>query len=101
MKLVRLAASLLVGVAFAGLQWALIFKEHSPVNRFDIVPYRAAATLFAMPGMFTAMAAGGNVHSYSSAVVVAANVIFYALITYGLMSLWDKCRFAVHTRNRM
>jgi len=65
MKPLRAVASLLVGVAFAGLQWALIFAEHSSANSFAIEPYRAAATLFAMPGMITAMAAAGNVHAFS------------------------------------
>ncbi|HLM99789.1 MAG TPA: hypothetical protein VK335_10930 [Bryobacteraceae bacterium] len=34
-------------------------------------------------------------------VVVVANVIFFALITCGLMSLWHRCRLAIRTRNRM
>jgi hypothetical protein len=101
MKLARVLKSLLVGVALAGLQWALIFADYSWPDWLVSEPYRAAATFLAMPGMIIAMAAGGNVHAFSTAVVFAANVIFYALITYGLMSLLNKRRLTVHTPTPM
>jgi hypothetical protein len=97
MKLRPLLASLLVGITFAGVQWGLVFADHSSDDWFIGTPYRVAV-VFAVPGIFTAAAASGNMHSFSTVVAVLANFIFYALTTYRSISWWNWVAVAIRGR---
>ena len=69
----RLSVAFLVGGGITSLPWLA-----SKINAEVLWP----VALLWMPGTIVALVLSGNVHDYSMTVLVAANVIFYASVTY-------------------
>jgi hypothetical protein len=88
MKIKRLLFGLLVGCMFTfGPVW--ILKLPSDTGLMGSLKW--AGSYVAMPGTFVGLvASGGNIDDINFVIADIANLIFYTVLVYLLLSLWSR-----------
>jgi len=79
----------MVGFIFAGLtSWS--FRNF--VVSDCAAPFRSLLDVFLMPGLLVSVALSGNVHTYEAGPAAMGNFIFYFVVTYICVAVWQKYR---------
>jgi hypothetical protein len=89
MSIRKTFVSIMVGFIFAGLtSWS--FRNF--VVSDCAAPFRSLLDVFLMPGLLVSVALSGNVHTYEAGPAAMGNFIFYFVVTYICVAVWQKYR---------